>query len=150
LYTARAPKQAIDSELGAAWVELNDLLERSDFVSIHLPLTDSTRKAIGAAEFARMKSTAVLVNTARGEVIDQDALVAALQAGQIFAAGLDVCTPEPLPLDHPLHQLDNCFLLPHIGSATIDARNSMSQRAAENIVAGIQGRPLPYPVAANS
>jgi glyoxylate reductase len=146
LYTSQNPKPEVDQKLAARSVEIDELLAQSDFVSIHLPLNDKTRASFGSAQFAQMKPSAVLINTARGEVVDQDALVDALSAGKIFAAGLDVCTPEPLPLDHPLHRLDNCLLLPHIGSATTLARNAMAQRSAENIVAGLAGKPLPYPV----
>ena len=146
IYTANSAKPNVDSELSARRVDLAKLLREADFISIHLPLNDRTRNSIGAAEMAQMKPTVVLVNTARGEVIDQDALVLALQNRRIFAAGLDVCSPEPLPLDHPLHKLDNCLLLPHIGSATTGTRNAMSLRAAQNILAGLQGLALPYPV----
>jgi lactate dehydrogenase-like 2-hydroxyacid dehydrogenase len=146
LYTAQHDKPEIDATLSAQRVSLENLLAESDFVSIHLPLNQQTRGCIGATQFAMMKPNAVLVNTARGEVIDQDALVEALESGAIFAAGLDVCTPEPLPLDHPLLRLPNCILLPHIGSATTLARNAMAQRSAENILAGLDGLPLPYPV----
>jgi lactate dehydrogenase-like 2-hydroxyacid dehydrogenase len=93
-----------------------------------------------------MKPHAVLVNTARGEIIDQPALAAALQKKQIFAAGLDVCTPEPLPLDDALLHLENCLVLPHIGSATVAARNAMADRAVRNVLAGVRNEPLPYPV----
>ena len=93
-----------------------------------------------------MQPGAVLVNTARGEVIDQSALISALQNKKLFAAGLDVCDPEPLPPDHPLLKLPNCIVLPHIGSATVSARNAMSERAARNILAGLKGETLPYAV----
>lgn len=146
LYTSRSAKPDVEQTLAAKHVDLNSLLEASDVVSLHIPLTDATRDLIGPAELERMKSSAVLVNTARGEVIDQPALIEALSERSIFAAGLDVCTPEPLPLDNPLHQLDNCILLPHVGSATVDTRDAMGQRAVENLVAGLEGRPLPYPV----
>jgi glyoxylate reductase len=146
LYTSRAPKEDVDQQLGGTHVDLEQLLRESDFVSLHVALSDMTRHLIGAAGLALMKPTAVLVNTARGEVIDQTALVEALRARQIFAAGLDVCDPEPLPPDSPLLQLPNCVVLPHIGSATVIARNAMAERAARNLIAGIQGHPLPFPV----
>lgn len=146
VYTARHPKPAVDQALGARHVGLEELLEMSDFVSLHLPLTEQTRHLIDSKALNRMKANAVLVNTARGEIIDQVALADALRNRKIFAAGLDVCTPEPLPLDDPLHKLDNCLILPHIGSATNQARNAMSLRAAQNVLAGVQGKPLPYPV----
>jgi phosphoglycerate dehydrogenase-like enzyme len=93
-----------------------------------------------------MKPTAILINTARGEVVDQVALESALRERRIFGAGLDVCVPEPLPTSSPLLQLDNCLVLPHIGSATVSARNAMAVRAAQNVVAGLQSHPLPFPV----
>ncbi len=146
LYTARQPKPQLEQELGARQVELDELLRSSDFVSLHVPLTDQTRHLIDAAALSSMKPSAVLVNTARGEVIDQAALVEALSSRKLFAAGLDVCTPEPLPPNDPLLQLDNCLILPHIGSATIQARDAMAVRAARNILAGVRGEPLPFAV----
>lgn len=146
LYTSRSDKSDLDSALGARRTSLEELLGQCDFISLHVPLSDETRHLISHKQLGLMKSTAVLVNTARGEIIDQDALVEALQQNRIFAAGLDVCTPEPLPLDHPLHRLPNCVLLPHIGSATREARDSMARRAAENLIAGLAGNRLPFPV----
>lgn len=146
VYTARSAKPDIDRQLTARHVELPELLELSDFVSVHVPLTEQTTQLLGAKEFSRMKRTSVLVNTARGEVLDQQALAEALAARTIFAAGLDVCVPEPLPSDSPLRQLDNCLILPHIGSATVQARDAMAERAARNILAGVRDEPLPFPV----
>ncbi len=147
LYTSRSNKPTVDSQLSARRVELVELLQHSDFVSLHTPLSEETRHLIGPRELSLMQPHAILVNTARGEVVDQEALVEALAQGTIFAAGLDVCTPEPLPVEHPLNQLRNCFLVPHVGSATVTARNAMAERAARNIVAGLAGAPLPFPVA---
>jgi phosphoglycerate dehydrogenase-like enzyme len=93
-----------------------------------------------------MKPTSVLINTSRGPVVDQDALYTALSTGQIAAAGLDVTTPEPLPLDHPLFGLPNCVVLPHIGSASIATRLQMALMAADNLLAGVRGQPLPNSV----
>ena len=146
LYTARSPKPEFEQRFDARHVELEQLLRESDFVSLHVPLSDDTRKLIGAPELALMKSTAVLINTARGEVLDQVALHDALRANKIFGAGLDVCEPEPLPADSPLRELSNCLIVPHIGSATVTARNAMADRSARNLIAGIQGQALPYPV----
>lgn len=146
VYTARSAKPDIDRQLAARHVELPELLELSDFVSVHVPLTEQTTQLLGANEFSRMKRTSVLVNTARGEVLDQQALAKALAARTIFAAGLDVCVPEPLPSDSPLRELDNCLILPHIGSATVQARDAMAERAARNILAGVRNEPLPFPV----
>lgn len=147
VYTSRSPKPAIDNSLNAKHVDLETLCATSDFISVHVALNEQTRELIGQQEFALMKRTSVLVNTARGEIIAQDALCDALSSKQIFAAGLDVCTPEPLPTDHPLLKLDNCIVVPHIGSATTAARDAMATRAAENVIAGVAGKTLPYPVA---
>lgn len=146
LYTARSQHADIEDRIGARRVDIETLLRESDFVSIHVPLNEQTQRLIGDRELSWMKPTAVLVNTARGEIVDQDALVDALRQRQIFAAGLDVTTPEPLPVDHPLFALDNCLVLPHIGSATNQARDAMATRAAENLLAGVRGDPLPYAV----
>jgi glyoxylate reductase len=146
LYTARNPKPEVDLQFDAEHVALDKLLEESDFVSIHVPMTVQTRKLIGARELGLMKSTAILINTARGEVLDQVALYDALKNNGIFAAGLDVCEPEPLPSDSPLRSLTNCLVVPHIGSATVTARNAMAERSARNLIAGIQGVPLPFEV----
>ncbi len=145
LYTANSPKPDADRDLGARRVELPELLSESDFVSLHCPLTEATTHLIDAAALHQMKPTAVLVNTARGDVIDQEALHAALVEGQIFAAGLDVTTPEPLPTDSPLLDLPNCVVLPHLGSATVHAREGMALMAAENVLAGLRDAPLPHP-----
>ncbi len=124
---------------------LPQLLAQSDFVSLHVPLTPQTRHLIDAAALARMKPTAILVNTARGQVIDQQALIAALHAGTIAGAALDVTDPEPLPPDHPLLQAPNVLVLPHVGSATTRTRTRMTELAVDNILAGLAGTPLPHP-----
>lgn len=129
---------------GVEFVDLNDLLTAADYVSIHVPLSTETTNLINAESLGRMKPNAILVNTARGPVVNQDALVAALRNGTIWAAGLDVTTPEPLPMDHPLHQLPNCVILPHIGSATITARDAMSSLAARNLIAVLNGEMPPH------
>lgn len=146
LYTARTDKPNLDQQLGAVRVSLETLLRESDFVSVHVPLSAQTQKLIGAAELELMKPTSILINTARGEILDQVALERALREKRIFGAGLDVCEPEPLPSDSPLRQLSNCLIVPHIGSATVAARNAMAERAALNLLAGIAGQPLKYPV----
>lgn len=146
LYTSRSPKPEVDRLLGGRRVELGELLRESDFVSIHVALNAQTRHLLDLNALAQMKPTAVLVNTARGEVIDQTALISVLKEKKLFAAGLDVCDPEPLPMNHPLLQLPNCIVLPHIGSATVAARDAMAQRAAANLIAGIEQKPLPFPV----
>jgi len=146
LYTARHSKPDADSKLKASHVELETLLQQSDVVSIHCPLTPETRNLIGEHELSLMKSSAVLVNTARGEVIDQQALANALASNKIFAAGLDVTTPEPINADDPLRNCDHCLILPHIGSATEDARTQMACMAAENLITAIAGNPMPFSV----
>ena len=129
---------------GVEFVELDDLLATADFVSIHVPLSAETHHLINATSLAKMKPSAILVNTARGPVVDQDALIAALQHGTIWAAGLDVTTPEPLAPDHPLVSMQNCVVLPHIGSATITARDAMSSLAARNLIAVLRGEMPPH------
>jgi len=127
------PKAA--EEFGVTYVSLDDLLRESDFVSLHAVLTDDTHHMISTGQFRAMKPTAVLVNAARGPVIDTDALVEALREGEIFAAGLDVTDPEPLPADHPLVALPNCTVVPHIASATVTSRDNMAILAANNLLA---------------
>jgi glyoxylate reductase len=128
-------------------VPLPELLERSDFVSLHTPLTPETRHLIDAEALARMKPTALLINTARGGVVDQDALRAALHAGAIAGAALDVTDPEPLPADHPLLDAPNLLVVPHVGSATVRTRARMAEMAVENLLATLDGRPMPHQVA---
>jgi glyoxylate reductase len=126
--------------------DLHAALERADFVSVHTPLTPETHHLIDADALARMKSTAILVNTARGPIVDQDALAAALHEGRLGGAGLDVTDPEPLPPDHPLLEAPNLLVVPHIGSATTTARAAMADRAVDNLLAALDGKPMPYPV----
>jgi lactate dehydrogenase-like 2-hydroxyacid dehydrogenase len=133
-------------ELGATRVELDRLLREADFVSLHVNLTDETRHLIDAHALRAMKPTAVLVNTSRGPVVDTDALADALAAGEIFAAGLDVTDPEPLPADHRLVAMPNCIVLPHIASASRVTRGRMAAIAAANLLAGLRGERLPHPV----
>jgi glyoxylate reductase len=124
---------------------LPELLAQSDFVSLHVPLTPHTRHLIDAHALAKMKPTAILVNTARGQIVDQPALVDALHAGTIAGAALDVTDPEPLPADHPLLQAPNVLVIPHIGSATPRTRAAMTDLAVDNLLAGLAGEPLPHP-----
>jgi glyoxylate reductase len=146
LYTARSAKPDADRELAARRVELDELLRESDYVSVHADLNPTTKNLFGAETFARMKPTAVFVNTSRGPLVDQGVLAAALRAGTIFAAGLDVTDPEPLPPDHELYALPNCVIAPHVASATVGTRDAMATRCADNLLAGLRGDPLPYPV----
>jgi glyoxylate reductase len=124
-------------------VDFETLLKESDFVSIHTPLTPDTHHLIDAKALSKMKPNAVLINTARGPVVDSHALYEALNANRIFGAGLDVTEPEPLPLDSPLLKLDNLIVVPHIASASTPSRNQMSWMAAQNLIAGLKGERLP-------
>lgn len=146
IYTGPRPKPELADPLGAEYVGMDELLAQSDFVSIHAPLNADTEHLFGANAFHKMKPTAVLINTSRGGTVDQDALYSALAEGQIGAAGLDVTTPEPLPSNHPLLSLPNCVILPHIGSASIATRRKMALMAADNLLAGVAGKPLPNKV----
>jgi len=132
-----------EPDIKAARVDFETLLEESDFISLHTPLTPDTRHLIDAEALAKMKPGAVLVNTSRGPVVDLDALHDALKERRLFAAGLDVTEPEPLPLDHPLFQLDNIVIMPHIASASKAARDKMSWIAAKNLIAGLKDEHLP-------
>jgi glyoxylate reductase len=127
----------------ASRVDFETLLKESDFISLHTPLTPDTRGLIDSEALSKMKPTAVLVNTSRGPVVDMDALYEALKEKHIFAAGLDVTDPEPLPADHPLLTLENVVVMPHIASASIKARDQMSWMAAMNLIAGLKGERLP-------
>ena len=133
-----------DPNIPAVQTNLTTLLHESDFVSLHVPLTPETRHMINAETLAMMKPNAVLVNTSRGGVVDQGALYEALKSRRIFAAGLDVTDPEPLPLYSPLLELDNCIILPHIASASVYSRDMMAKLAAENLIAGLKGERLPH------
>ncbi|RMX63471.1 hypothetical protein DD238_008060 [Peronospora effusa] len=128
------------------FVNIETLLRESDIVSLHHPLTEATCCSIGGKEFKMMKSSAVLINTGRGELVDEDALVEALKTKEIAAAGLDVTTFEPLSPLHPLFSLDNCIVLPHIGSATVKTRQAMVDIAVANLAAGVQDEELPHSV----
>jgi glyoxylate reductase len=132
-----------EKDLGARQVDLDTLLRESDFVSLHTDLNDKTRGLIGTAQLKRMKRTAVLVNSARGPLVDQKALVEALKSGTIFAAGLDVTDPEPPALDDPLLKLPNVVIVPHIASATFGTRNAMAEICANNLIAGLTRQKLP-------
>ncbi len=145
IYYSRTQAPAgIENELDLTRVSmLDELLKEADFVSINVPLNENTHYLIGERELGIMKPTAVLVNTSRGPVVDQKALYNALTSGKIFAAGLDVTEIEPIPSDDPLLRLDNVIILPHIGSGSIATREKMALMAADNIIAGLMGEPLP-------
>jgi glyoxylate reductase len=144
LYTEQVPRPEADQELAARRVELDELLAASDFISAHVDLNPSTKGMFGSAQFQKMKRSAVFVNTARGPLVDQVALAEALRSGTIFAAGLDVTDPEPLPPSHELYRLPNCVIVPHIASATVGTRDAMARLCAENLLAGLRGDPLPH------
>lgn len=129
-------------ESAAVHLPLDELLRTSDFVSLHCPLNESTRGLIGERELMLMKENAVLVNAARGPVVDSNALLRALTNGWIASAALDVTDPEPLPASSPLYTLKNCLIVPHVGSATHGARRRMAEIACENLLAGLAGEPL--------
>ncbi len=134
----------IRTEDDAVQVTLEELLRESDFVTLHAPLTDETRGMIDKAALSLMKPSAILVNAARGPLIDTQALTEALASHKITAAALDVTDPEPLPTSHPLFSLANCLILPHIGSATHHTRRKMAELACQNLLAGLAGQPLPH------
>ncbi|MCA1772091.1 MAG: D-glycerate dehydrogenase [Halomonas sp.] len=143
LYSNASPKPALEKELGAQRRELDELLAEADFVCVTVPLTADTERLIGAQEFARMKPSGIFINIARGKVVDENALIDALENGVIHAAGLDVFEQEPLPASSPLPKMPNVVALPHIGSATHETRDAMAQRAVDNIRLALQGeRPI--------
>lgn len=130
----------------AEYRELDDLLREADFITLHVTLTPETRQMINARAFELMKPTAILINTSRGPVVDPDALYDALSSGQIAYAALDVTDPEPLPADHKLLTLPNLIVVPHIASATVTTRTEMAMIAVRNLLAGVEGQPLPHQV----
>lgn len=144
LYHNRHRDSAAEASLGVAYATLDDLLRDSDFVSLNCPLTPETTGLISAPQFAKMKPSAILINMARGPVVDGDALFDALRNGQIAVAALDVTSPEPLPRDHKLLTLENLIIMPHLGSASNRTRRRMIEMTVENLHAGLRGDALPY------
>ncbi|MEX0702532.1 MAG: D-glycerate dehydrogenase [Planctomycetales bacterium] len=142
LYHDKFENEAAEHDLGAKQVDLDALLAESDFVSVHTDLNAETQGMFNADAFRKMKRTAVFVNTARGPIHVHKDLYDALKHGEIFAAGLDVTDPEPIPLDDPLLTLPNCVIAPHIASGTVSSRNGMAEIAADNLLAGLKGQPL--------
>lgn len=136
----------VEKKLNAIYCPLDYLLEESDFVSLHVNLTPQTEGMIGTRAFDLMKESAVLINTSRGSIVDIDALYDALRDGSIAAAALDVTDPEPLPPDHKLLTMPNLIVTPHIASATVRSRTDMAMMAVRNLIAGVNGRPLPTQV----
>jgi glyoxylate reductase len=143
LYYNRRRREDLEKELGVEYLPLKDLLVQSDFISLHVPLNEYTQGLIGAAELALMKPTAILINTARGAVVDQKALFEALKSGRLAGAGLDVVEIEPIPGDDPLLTLNNVVFTPHIGSASVATRTKMAVMAVRNLIAGLKGERLP-------
>ena len=144
LYCGTQAKQ-FDAETDRSlfqYVAFDELLCQADFVVIACALNEQTRHMFNTRAFNQMKNDAILVNIARGGIVDQDALYSALQSGRIRAAGLDVTTPEPLPTDHPLLTLDNCTVFPHIGSADVAARHQMAQICVDNLLNFFNGKPM--------
>jgi gluconate 2-dehydrogenase len=146
LYTNRQPHPHTESMYGAQRRTLDELLMQSDFICPMVPLTSETQHLIGEREFALMKRNAILVNASRGSVVDEAALIAAMQTGRIRGAGLDVFEREPLPTSSPLYALPNVVALPHIGSATRATRGAMARRAARNLIAALEGQTVPATV----
>jgi lactate dehydrogenase-like 2-hydroxyacid dehydrogenase len=137
---------SVTEPFGATYLPLEELLPRSDFVTLHVNLSPVTRHLINAETLGQMRPTAVLVNTSRGPVVDQGALADALRDGVIWAAALDVTDPEPIPMDDRLVEMDNCLVVPHIASASRATRGMMAEMAAANLLAGVAGDPLPTEV----
>lgn len=144
LYHSANRHEEAERALAASFRELDDLLREADFVSLHCALTPATRHLLGAREFGLMKPTAILVNSARGPVVHTEALLAALRAGELAGAALDVTDPEPLPADHPLYGMPNVLIVPHIGSASISARDKMAELSARNLAAVLAGERPPH------
>ena len=143
LYTGNSPKPDFEKETGGQFVDLKTLLKESDYVSLHVPLTEKTQHLIGEAELKLMKKTAILINTARGPVVHEKALVEALQQGEIWGAGLDVFEREPL-LEPGLTELTNVVIPPHLGTSTMDTRLRMGRMVMENLYAGLDGTKPPH------
>ena len=139
IYHSNSPKPAVEARFNARYRSLNELLQEADFVCLTLPLTAQTEGLIGAEQFALMRPESIFINISRGKVVDEAALIKALQQGQIRAAGLDVFVGEPLEVDSPLLQLDNVVATPHIGSATVETREAMARCAVDNLLAALAG-----------
>ena len=143
LYYDVRRREDLEVEWGLEYVDLDTLLQESDFVTVHTVLIPQTHHLISEREFQLMKETAVLVNAARGPIVDPGALYTALKEGQISYAALDVTEPEPINMDNPLLELDNIIIVPHIASASYATRGKMAEMAALNVMAGVKGEQLP-------
>lgn len=146
LYYDTVRREDLEKQYGYQFVDMDTLLRESDFVSLHSPLTPETKKMMGAAQFAKMKPTAFLINASRGQVVDEKALIKALQEGQIAGAGLDVFEEEPTNANNPLLKMENVVALTHIGSATDACREAMANLAVDNLLAVLSGQPPVTPV----
>lgn len=144
IYHNRSANAIAEKDLGAKRVSFDALLQQADVLSVHTSLTPETKEIFNATAFKKMKAAAIFINTARGGIHSEADLTAALQQKIIWGAGLDVTNPEPMKPDNPLLSMPNVCILPHIGSATVEARNEMSRLAAENVAAGLKGMPLPH------
>jgi glyoxylate reductase len=144
IYHNRNRNSKAEKELAAQYVSFQELLQGSDVLSVHCALTKETRRIFNTSAFEQMKSTAIFINTSRGAVHHEQDLHEALQNGQIWGAGLDVTDPEPMLPDNPLLEMENVSILPHIGSATIEARHKMSEMVVSNIIAFFNGDKIPY------
>lgn len=142
-YSRRRRERELERAMGIEYAELDTLLQESDFITLHASLTPDTYHLMSDHQFALMKPSAILINTARGSMVDSEALFRALSTGQIAGAALDVTEPEPLPPSSPLLELDNVIITPHIGSASKQTRTKMAQMAVDNLIAGLQGEKLP-------
>jgi len=146
IYHNRHHHPQAEKELNAELVSFDDLLKRSDVISVHVSLSGETKGKFDKVAFAKMKPLAIFVNTARGTIHNEADLINALQSGTIWGAGLDVTNPEPMTADNPLLNMPSVAVLPHIGSATVETRDAMTQIAVANIIAGLNGKAIPYPV----
>lgn len=136
-------RKDLEQSMGVAYADMDTILRESDFVTLHTDLNETTRHMMNASAFAKMKPTSILINTARGPIVDPQALYDALRTGKIGGAALDVTEPEPIPMDSPLLTLPNCLIVPHIASASVLTRGKMAQMAAANLLAGLRGDRLP-------
>jgi len=143
IYCNRNVNAEAEKLFDAKRVSFDELLRQSDVISVHSVLSKETKEIFNKDAFSKMKSTSIFINTARGGVHNEQDLIQALTKGIIWGAGLDVTNPEPMKLDNPLLQMENVCILPHIGSATIEARNEMSRMAAENIISYYKNNTVP-------
>lgn len=146
IYHNRHQNLSAEKELNAEFVSFEDLLKRSDVISVHTNLSHETRGKFDRSVFEKMKPTSIFINTARGAIHNEEDLITALRNGTIWGAGLDVTNPEPMKKDNPLLTMPNAAVLPHIGSATVETRNAMAKIASENIIEGLKGNHIPFPV----